>query len=307
MINKVVFGPVISRRFGISLGVDLSPSGKQCNFDCLYCELLGQKAQEKMEKIITLEDLIKSVHLALLENPQIDVLTITANGEPTLYPFLYDFMKTIKPFIPKGVSTLILSNGSRFGVPSVQDALALFDIVKFSLDGADEESFKRVDRPHKNISLKDLLAGIKDFSSKYKGELVAEVLLVDGINDKPKNINAIVEFLKDINVSRIDLGSVDRPPAYNVEAISYDKLSEIAKEFKEMFVSLPHRKSSPTQMNQKYSKDEILEFISRRPISLDECESIFEPQTLLLLKELYAQGDLKIKKVANLQFYTIKS
>ncbi|MDO7252829.1 radical SAM protein [Helicobacter cappadocius] len=306
-MHKIIFGPVVSRRFGISLGVDLSPSGKQCNFDCLYCELIGKKAQDQMQEILKLEDLVQSVQLALLEHPKIDVLTITANGEPTLYPFLYEFMSILKPMIPKNISTLILSNGSRFGVPSVQKALALFDIVKFSLDAADEDSFKRVDRPYRSINLKDLLAGIKDFSSKYQGELVAEILLVNNINDGAKNIEALVEFLKDIRVDRIDLGSVDRPPAYNVEAIGFDRLAQIAKQFEGMFVSLPHRKSSIPLIHQNYSREDLVEFISRRPVSVNESESLFDSQTLVVLKELYTDGILKIKKVANLEFYTTKS
>lgn len=305
-MSKIVFGPVISRRFGVSLGVDLSPSGKQCNFDCLYCELVGKKAQEKMQEVLKLEDLIESVKIALLEHPNIDVLTITANGEPTLYPFLYEFMSKIKTFIPKGISTLILSNGSRFGIASVQRALELFDIVKFSLDGADEDSFRRVDRPYKNISLNELLDGIRDFASKYKGELVAEILLVDGINDKPKNIKSLYNFLKDIPIDRIDLGSVDRPPAYDVEAISFERLNEIAKEFEGMFVSLPSRKESLPSINQKYSKEDLLDFIARRPVSISECEGLFDKQTLLILQDLRTQGLIKIKKVANLEFYTTK-
>lgn len=306
VMSKIVFGPVISRRFGVSLGVDLSPSGKQCNFDCLYCELVGKKAQETMQEVLHLNDVIKSVKTALVEHPKIDVLTITANGEPTLYPFLYELISEIRTFIPKGISTLILSNGSRFGDLGVQRALELFDIVKFSLDGADEDSFRRVDRPYRNIDLKKLLDGIRDFSSKYKGELVAEVLFVEGINDKAKNIKVLYDFLKDIPIARVDIGSVDRPPAYDVEAISFDRLSEIAKEFEGMFVSLPSRKESIPAIHQRYSKEDLLDFIARRPVSVNECASLFDKDTLAALEYLYTQKQVKIKKVANLEFYTTK-
>ncbi|PAF42597.1 radical SAM protein [Helicobacter sp. 11S03491-1] len=306
-MQDIVFGPIISRRFGISLGIDLSPGGKQCNFDCLYCELIGKKAQMQMQEVLDLDKLIESVRYGLLKYPNIDVLTITANGEPTLYPYLYEFMIAIKPFIPKGVCTLILSNGSLFGKENIQKALLLFDIVKFSLDSANEDSFKRIDRPYKNILLSELLEGIRSFSSIYKGELVAEVLLVGGINDRSQDIRSIVDFLKSIHVDRIDLGSVDRPPAYNIEALSFEQLAQIAKEFEGMYVSLPSRKENSFSMNLHYSRENLIDFIARRPVSLHESKNIFDEATLDLINKLCAQNKLFIRKVANLEFYTTKN
>lgn len=308
MKQNIVFGPVFSRRFGVSLGVDLSPNAKQCNFDCLYCELVGQKAQEKMIEVLPLKQILKSIQTKLVCNPNINVLTITANGEPTLYPYLYELIKGIKSFMPKNVSTLILSNGSRFGEAKVQKALKLFDIVKFSLDGAENKSFTRVDRPYKGISLEALLAGIEDFSKNFSGELVAEVLLVEGINDSLENIKSIVKFLHKVRVSRIDLGSVDRPPAYsNARAINFDRLSEIARLFEGMFVSLPKRSQDQLALNQTHSKKELLKLISTRPVSIIEAPMLFDKKTLHTIDELIAEGRVFIRRVANLDFFTTKT
>ncbi|PAF48529.1 hypothetical protein BKH46_01090 [Helicobacter sp. 12S02634-8] len=305
-MENIVFGPVISRRFGLSLGVDLSPSAKQCNFDCLYCELEGKRAMAKMEEVLELEVLVQSVLKALRQNPKIDVLTITANGEPTLYPYLFEFMEAIKPYVPSNVATLILSNGSRFGHKEVQRALCLFDIVKFSLDGADTESFLRVDRPHRDISLGGILEGIRDFAKIYHGELVAEVLLVEGVNDTASNIQSIVKFLQQISVSRIDLGTIDRPPAHKANALSYEQLSMIAREFEGMYVSLPLRKQDMDFMGLAYSKEALIEFIARRPVSVSEALILFEKATLERLEILLHEGKISRKKVANLEFYTLK-
>ncbi|HHD82106.1 MAG TPA: radical SAM protein, partial [Campylobacterales bacterium] len=92
---NVIFGPVNSRRFGKSLGVDLSPSKKQCNFDCLYCELPAAKTMDSYEDVISVEEIVNAVQSALEEHKDIDVLTITANGEPTLYPHLSELMNEI--------------------------------------------------------------------------------------------------------------------------------------------------------------------------------------------------------------------
>ncbi|PAF43966.1 radical SAM protein [Helicobacter sp. 11S02596-1] len=306
-MKNIVFGPVISRRFGISLGVDLSPTLKQCNFDCLYCELEGKKAQGQMAEVLDIDVLIQSVLEALLKHPKIDVLTITANGEPTLYPYLYELISAIKPHIPKGVSTLILSNGSRFGEMSVQKALHLFDIVKFSLDGAISKSFLRVDRPHKNISLEALLEGIKSFGSVYSGKLVAEILLVKGVNDSLENINAIATFLRQINVARVDLGTIDRPPAYKASALSNSELHEIAKRFDGLYVSLPFRKNDPNITAKSYEMPELLDLIARRPMSVSEAPILLDTKTLQLAEKLVGEKKLFIKNVANLAFYTTKS
>ena len=82
--NSIIFGPIPSRRFGISLGVDLSPSKKQCNFDCLYCELEGAKTIDKMDTYPSVDEVIKAIKENFLIHPRIDVITLTANGEPTL-------------------------------------------------------------------------------------------------------------------------------------------------------------------------------------------------------------------------------
>ena len=135
-----IFGPVTSRRFGISLGVYLSPQQKQCNFDCLYCELKGAKVVSKMEQIEPLENILEELKTALANNKNIDFITLTANGEPTLYPYLGELVEKIKALesLPR---ILILSNGSTITDIKVQKNLMQVDIVKLSLDCASQKSF----------------------------------------------------------------------------------------------------------------------------------------------------------------------
>ena len=109
--NSIIFGPIPSRRFGISLGIDLSPSKKQCNFDCLYCELEASKTVEKMDTYPSVDDVVKAIKESFLKHPRIDVITITCNGEPTLYPKLDELVNEINK-IKGDTKTLILSNGS---------------------------------------------------------------------------------------------------------------------------------------------------------------------------------------------------
>ena len=184
---NIIFGPITSRRFGESLGVDLSPQTKQCNYDCLYCELEGKKAQDSMQNILEVDTILTAIKEALNKFKNIQSLTITANGEPTLYPNLYELMLRLED-IKGDTQTLLLTNGSLLWDLSVSRACLLFDKVKFSLDAISPEVFKKIDRPIKNISLEQILQGIYQFSSDFSGELYAEILFVKGLNDNLKEV-----------------------------------------------------------------------------------------------------------------------
>lgn len=254
---QIIFGPVLSRRFGRSLGVDLSPSTKQCNFDCVYCELYKAKPMESMREVFPYQRILREIETALKSHQDISVLTFTATGEPTLYPQLYELITATKPLLPPHIKTLILSNGSRFY--EQKKALQHFDIVKFSLDAGILSAFKKIDRPSHLLSLENILKGIEDFSAEYGGKLVAEVLLVEGHNDSEENLRAIADFLGRVKISRVDLGSIDRPSAYQVKSVSEEKLLWASQFFANLNLSLPKRnqiqndkiQSSPTNLTQE--------------------------------------------------------
>ncbi|GAA7834527.1 radical SAM protein [Helicobacter pylori] len=301
----VVFGPVLSRRFGKSLGVDLSPSKKQCNYNCIYCELGKAKPIERMEEVIKVETLISAIQNALnnLTTP-IDVLTITANGEPTLYPHLLELIQSIKPFL-KGVKTLILSNGSLFYEPKVQQALKEFDIVKFSLDAIDLKAFERVDKPYSK-DIDKILEGILSFSQIYQGQLVAEVLLIKGVNDSANNLKRIAAFLKKINIARVDLSTIDRPSSFKAPKLSEDELLKCSLFFEGLCVSLPKRTATQADQAKKLIScgiDELLALISRRPLSAEEAPLILDPSAFKHLETLLNHKQITIKKVGSLEFY----
>ncbi len=139
---KTIFGPINSRRFGKSLGVDLSPKSKQCNFDCLYCELKSSNVVDSYQESIEVDEVISEVRNALKRYKDIDFITITANGEPTLYPDLKELIQKLNS-IKGDIKTLILSNGSTIYKRDTQEALKLLDVVKLSLDCATKRCFKK--------------------------------------------------------------------------------------------------------------------------------------------------------------------
>ena len=317
-IPEVIFGPIYSRRFGTSLGIDLSPKSKQCNFDCLYCELEGQRAQASMQEVLPLDSIIKELEKKL--TPNLDVLTITANGEPTLYPHLYELICAIKERIPPHLKTLILSNGSRFGESSVQRALLLFDIVKFSLDGAQEREFLRIDRPHKSLKLEQIKQGILEFSRLYKGELIAEILLVQGVNDTQSNLKELAQTLSQINPKRIDLSTIDRPPAYKSKPLDSASLTQIAEFFKAQLphipIALPTRPSQEDITSQPQESRaqtprisdlaSLIDLIKRRPLEVHEAHAMLDERALPLLHDALESKQIFIQEINGLRFYTTR-
>ncbi|WP_305862539.1 radical SAM protein [Helicobacter cholecystus] len=301
-MQNIIFGPIHSRRFGISLGIDLSPSKKQCNFDCLYCELGGAKTMGKMEEVLEVEQILDTLFKRLKSEPKLDVITLSANGEPTLYPHLYELITKIKEKIGGKYKTLILSNGSCFGDPQVQKALKEFDIVKFSLDCYSAQCFKKLDRPNKSLDIEQIKEGIKDFAKKYDGELVAEILVLKNLNDNLEEMHLLANFMREVGVHRVDLGTLDRPPAYRIEGVDIEILKKLSLVFEGQCVSIPVRKEiTLEQKTLLESEEDVLEILKKRPISVDEFSALFDGEQIC--KKMLENGKIQIKKVANMSFF----
>lgn len=301
-MSDVIFGPVNSRRFGKSLGIDLSPALKQCNFDCVYCELKGAKPVKEMQEVVSVDEVITALKIALLKHPDIDVITITANGEPTLYPYLDELVSKINE-IKGNYKLLILSNGASIVNENIQKTLEKIDIVKLSLDCASAKCFKKIDRPYKDINIDDIISSMIKFSKHYKGSLVIEVLVVDGINDKDEEFEKLNLVLNDIKPSRVDISTIDRPPAYKVKQVSMERLEELAHKIKSLHVSIAYRKDYKGKKN-SFSKDEILNLISKRPQSIDDINMSFDDKTKIRFKKLVEEKKLVEKEIAGIKFYT---
>ena len=301
MIN-IIFGPIPSRRFGMSLGIDLSPFSKQCNFDCLYCELAYAKTVSKQTEIISVEEIIVQLKTALKKHKNIDVITFTANGEPSLYPHLNQLINDVDK-IKGDIKTLILSNGANIYHKDIQQILSKIDIVKLSLDCTSEKCFKKLDRVNSSVDCTKIVDGMVEFRNIYKKQLIIEVLFVKTLNDNDTEIEQIYKALKRINPNRIDIGTIDRPPAYDVESISYEKLIDIANTFNNLPVTLTHKNKIVNK--QAYNKNEILTLLSRRPLTKEDVENIFDENTILELNRLIKLDKITKINNNNVIFYKI--
>ena len=297
---SLTFGPVVSRRFGVSLGIDLSPNSKQCNFDCLYCELKGAKTVSVQSESLEPELYIKEVQRIIDETPDIDVITITANGEPTLYPYLDKLVDGLNR-IKKDKKLLILSNSSLIYKKEISDILQKIDIVKLSLDCVSKKCFSKLDRVDKSIDPKDIVDGIINFSKIFKNDLILEILFVDTINNNEDEIQKLNEVIGQIKPKRVDIGTIDRPPAYDVKPVSYEQLCSYAKIFEGQNISIAHRKK--IKLNRYLNEEEILNLLDKRPQTQDDIENLLDDESKKLFEQLLKTNKIKVVNISGLDFY----
>ncbi|EGK7561611.1 radical SAM protein [Campylobacter coli] len=297
---KILFGPINSRRFGRSLGIDLSPSKKQCNFDCVYCELEAQKPQAKQDEIVSVEEIVLEVQNTLEKNISFDFLTLTANGEPSLYPHLEELISSLRK-IAKDKKLLILSNGTAVLDQDKFNALLRLDVVKFSLDSVISKTFYRIDRALKNIDLEKMIEKMAEFKTQFKGDLVMEILVVKDLNDNEEEFIALNQALAKIAPLRVDLSTIDRPPAYAVKKVSEERLLELSKLITSTPVLLPKRHYEGEKLN--FNEEELLKMLHLRSQSEIDIENKLDKASQVLLDKLIKEEKVKILNLAGVKFY----
>lgn len=210
----IVFGPVPSRRLGQSIGINNIPP-KTCSYSCVYCQIgrtnhmMAQRRAFYSPEEIYCEAAEKLQRLKQ-ENRQADYFSFVPDGEPTLD---LNLGKSIEMLKPLGIKIAVITNASLLWMDDVKDDLMKADWVSVSIDSADEEIWRKIDRPHGKLKHRDVLKGIADFSKIFKGTLVTETMLIKGINDNETSVEKTAEFLAEISPSKAYFLVPTRPPA----------------------------------------------------------------------------------------------
>ena len=217
-----VYGPVPSRRFGLSLGIDVVPR-KTCTLDCGYCQV-GPTTSLTDEPTLfyPVGGILADVDEALEDDPHLDVITLAGSGEPTLYSGLGELIDGLKARAP-GVPVLLITNGTLLWREEVAAAAMRADILAPSLDAGDPETFARVSNPHPELAFERVLDGLERVTRAFAGEVRLEVMLVRGVNDSPVSIAAIAACLERLRFDRIDLNTPVRPPVPERGALPCDE------------------------------------------------------------------------------------
>ena len=264
-----LFGPVPSRRLGLSLGVDIVPL-KTCTLDCIYCQLAETTEKTvRRKEYVPVEPVLNQLKERLANGLQADFITFSGSGEPTLNSSLGEFIERIKEITD--IPVAILTNGTLLYIPDVRADCAKADVVLPSLDAADEQTFHKINRPHTDISFNNLVSGLCAFRNEFAGRIWLEVFLVEGINTGPEQIEKIADVIKKICPDRIQLNTAVRPTADpTVKKVETEKLKEIAKllgtdcEVVADFSPLCHQKNLQTKA------EYVLSILKRRPCSLED-------------------------------------
>lgn len=211
MRAKHTYGPVASRRLGRSLGVDLV-SPKTCNLNCRYCQL-GPTDRTTMERAdyAPVDEVAAEVRARLSEGPRPDYVTLGGSGEPTLHKSFGEVAARIREF--SDVPIALLTNGSLFYLPEVRAACAAIDLVLPSLDAGDEETFRRINRPHPGLTLERIVEGLVALRREFGGQMWLEVFIVEGVNTSEEQVRAIRRCVERIRPHRVQLNTAVRPPA----------------------------------------------------------------------------------------------
>jgi wyosine [tRNA(Phe)-imidazoG37] synthetase (radical SAM superfamily) len=269
---RYLFGPVPSRRFGRSLGIDLTPH-KTCSLDCVFCQL-GRTPQKTLErkKYVCTADVIAEIDHWLQTGGDADYLTLSGSGEPTLHA---EFGRVLDFLHDQPIPSVLLTNGTLLNLPEVRDAAALAHVVKVSLSAWDQKSFEWVNRPHPQLEFGSFINGLKAFRSGFGGQLWLEVFLLSGINAMAADVEKIAALSREIGPDRIHLNTIARPPAEDfaaavpmaqLEALSglFDPPARIAAGF-----------DSQRSKTIKANEATIFAMLKRRPCTIKQIETAF--------------------------------
>jgi len=235
MGEKIAYGPVPSRRLGQSLGINNIPP-KICTYSCVYCQL-GRTIDMRVDRqgFYTVDEIVESVREkvdnALEKEEPIDYLTFVPDGEPTLDINLGDEIARVKDM---GYKVAVISNGSLVSDEDVRDELLKADWVSLKVDAVSEDMWRKVNRPHKNLDLENILEGASVFSEIFDGELNTETMLVKGLNDDSNELKQIADTIAGLDVDKSYISIPTRPPAEDwVEPPGEEKITEAYKVFED--------------------------------------------------------------------------
>jgi len=208
-----IFGPVPSRRYGKSLGIDVIPP-KTCSFNCIYCESgPTTRLSVERENFVDPAEVLEELNSFLRLHPNAtDVLTFSSAGEPTLYAGLGELIAAVRKAHPT-LPLIVLTNGSLLWQPEVRRCLLKADRVVPSLDAVTPSVFRKINRPHPSLELEQIIEGMRAFRKEYKAQLHVEIVLVSGVNDNPSELSKLAQVIESIGPDKIELNTVARPPA----------------------------------------------------------------------------------------------
>ena len=274
MKYKYIFGPVPSRRLGFSLGIDLVPY-KTCNFNCIYCEC-GKTTclTNERKEFFPVKEIIKELDSYLKNSDyKIDYITFSGAGEPLLYSKICEIIYFLKSKYSQ-YKLALLTNGALFYKSEIIKEVEKLDLIIPSLDAVTENIFKKINRPHKDLSIEKIISGLIELRKKYLKKIYLEIFFVKGLNDSDDEVFKLKKVVEKINPDKIQLNTIDRPPAeVSIEPVSKKRITEIRNFFGKnaeiVSSKITHKKSINS-----YNESTIINCLQKRPLTLEDLISV---------------------------------
>ncbi|MBN1848035.1 MAG: radical SAM protein [Deltaproteobacteria bacterium] len=304
-----IFGPVPSRRLGLSLGVDLIP-GKTCTYDCLYCQV-GQTTYKITEpkSYTPVQDIVDELKQCL-DNTQPDTITLAGTGEPTLDVQLGQVISGIKKIT--AIPVAILTNGALLWREDVRERVADADIIMPTMTTVFENTFRAIHRPHEKLELLMIINGMKELRSSFQGRIHMEVVFLAGINDTSHEIEGLRAILHEISPDKIQINTVVRPPSDSkAKALDMGQLEDIKVFFGDKAEIIAHVPLKQGKGPASSPSETLLEMAKRRPVRVIDIAHILNksPEEIeRLLKGLLIKGAIQRQEHGGEWFFmTVKN
>ncbi len=273
---KFLFGPVPSRRLGMSLGIDLVPR-KVCSLDCVYCEV-GKTTKLTLERkeYIPFVQVINELTHYFENNPDPDYITFSGSGEPTLNSRIGDVLKFIKEKKPK-IPIALLTNGTLLFDPEVRAEINRADVVLPSLDAATNPIFQKINRPVPGFDIEKYLQGLIDFRKEFKGKIWLEIFILPEFNLEQRELKKLEEAIIKINPDSIQLNTLDRPGTVaDLRPASREELEGIVQlwNLENVEIISPAAQRKDILSYRSDAEEAIFETISRRPCTIEDLMDI---------------------------------
>jgi len=264
-----IFGPVPSRRLGLSLGIDLTIA-KTCSLDCVYCEC-GKTTKLSMtrELMVQSETVIAELKHFFLNNPEKhpQFLTLSGTGEPTLALNIGEIINYLKDNF--SIPVCVLTNSSLLWRDDVQKDLLAADIVIPSLDAVSKNIFEKINRPHPEITVEKIIQGLINFRNIFHNKIFLEILLIKNFNDQPEELIKINAAAKKICPDKIQLNTCSRPGTVDkLIPLSNEELKSASLYFKDFNVEIAGAFKSIATIEPETSA--IIELLKRRFCSIND-------------------------------------
>lgn len=301
-----VFGPVPSRRLGVSLGLDVTPR-KTCSLNCVYCQL-GPTARPTVERrrFFDPEAFFTELRERAPELPRIDYATFSGSGEPTLNADLGCLIEGTRRILQAPVA--VITNGTLCPDPAVRADLARADLLLPSLDAASRAVFERVNRPAPGLDIGQIIEGLKVLKREFSGIFNLEILLVAGLNDTEEELGRLRAAVSRIGPDAVHLNTVVRPPAEkSARAVPADRLLEIAASFDPPAVVIADYAGPVTRARAVDLEAEITTYLLRRPARAADLAAMLgqdERAVKGALKELAFRGLVRLRNMDGEAYYT---